>query len=159
MIKTGQKLPDITLTYIGEEGPVSAATTTLFAGKKAVLVAVPGAFTPTCSAHHLPGYVNNADAIRAKGVDLIACVSVNDPFVMAGWGKDQNCGDKVRMLADSDGALAKALGLEFDLTARGLGVRSMRYAMILDDGVVTTLNLDESGALENSSAEAILALL
>ncbi|MCG2633444.1 MAG: peroxiredoxin [Gammaproteobacteria bacterium] len=159
MIQVGQKLPTVTLVQMGAEGPAPITTDELFAGKKAVLFAVPGAFTPTCSAQHLPGFVSNAAAIKAKGVDLIACVSVNDVFVMAGWGKDQNTGDDVVMLADAGGDLAKAVGLEFDLSARGLGVRSMRYAMIIEDGVVTTLNVDESGGLESSSAEAILAAL
>ena len=159
MIQVGQKLPTVTLTHMNAEGPAAATTDELFGGKKVVLFAVPGAFTPTCSAQHLPGFVGSAGAIKAKGVDLIACVSVNDVFVMAGWAKDQNTGDDVMMLADAAGDLASALGLEFDLSARGLGVRSQRYAMVIDNGVVTTLNVDDSGALETSTAEAILAAL
>ena len=121
-----------------------------------VAFALPGAFTPTCSAQHLPGFVDSADAIKAKGVDSIICLSVNDVFVMDAWGKDRNVGDKIAMVADGSGVLAKALGLELDLTERGLGVRSRRYSMVVDDGVVSALNLEEGGAYEVSSAEKIL---
>ena len=124
-----------------------------------VLFALPGAFTPTCSAKHLPGFVQQAEAIKAKGVDTIACLSVNDAFVMGAWGKDQQVGDTVLMLADGSADLTKALGLELDLNSRGFGLRSQRYAMIVDDGVVTAVNVEQGGAFEVSSAEAILEAL
>lgn len=158
-VNVGDSIPDVTLAVMGESGPEQVSTGDLFGGKKVVAFAVPGAFTPTCSARHLPGFVDNADAIRAKGVDSIVCLSVNDAFVMGAWGKDQNVGDKVVMVADGSGALAKALGLELDLTDRGLGVRSRRYSMVVDDGVVSALNLEEGGAYEVSSAERILEAL
>lgn len=158
-LSVGDKIPSVTLTQMTGDGPKPITTEELFGGKKVVMFAVPGAFTPTCSASHLPGYLANADAIRAKGIDTVACLSVNDVFVMDAWGKDQKVGDKVMMLADGAGDLTKALGLEFDLSARGLGVRSQRYAMVVDDRVVKTLNVDEGGALEDSAAEKILATL
>lgn len=158
-VNVGDSIPDVTLAVMGESGPEQVSTGDLFGGKKVVAFAVPGAFTPTCSARHLPGFVDNADAIRAKGVDSIVCLSVNDAFVMDAWGKDRNVGDKVAMVADGSGALAKALGLELDLTDRGLGVRSRRYSMVVDDGVVSALNLEEGGAYEVSSAENILEAL
>ena len=158
-VNVGDSIPDVTLAVMGESGPEQVSTGDLFGGKKVVAFAVPGAFTPTCSARHLPGFVDNADAIRAKGVDSIVCLSVNDAFVMGAWGKDQNVGDKVVMVADGSGALARALGLELDLTDRGLGVRSRRYSMVVDDGVVSALNLEEGGAYEVSSAERILEAL
>ncbi len=154
-VNVGDSIPDVTLAVMGESGPEQVSTGDLFGGRKVVAFALPGAFTPTCSAQHLPGFVNHADAIRAKGVDSIVCLSVNDVFVMDAWGKDQNVGDKVAMVADGSGALAKALGLELDLTERGLGVRSRRYSMVVDDGVVSALNLEEGGAYEVSSAEKI----
>lgn len=158
-VNVGDSIPDVTLAVMGESGPEQVSTGDLFGGKKVVAFAVPGAFTPTCSARHLPGFVDNADAIKAKGVDSIVCLSVNDAFVMDAWGKDRNVGDKVAMVADGSGALAKALGLELDLTDRGLGVRSRRYSMVVDDGVVSALNLEEGGAYEVSSAENILEAL
>ncbi len=158
-VNVGDSIPDVTLAVMGESGPEQVSTDDLFGGKKVVAFAVPGAFTPTCSARHLPGFVDNADAIKAKGVDSIVCLSVNDAFVMDAWGKDRNVGDKVAMVADGSGALAKALGLELDLTDRGLGVRSRRYSMVVDDGVVSALNLEEGGAYEVSSAEKILEAL
>lgn len=158
-IRVGDSVPDVTLAVMGRGGPEQVSTGELFKGKKVVAFAVPGAFTPTCSAKHLPGFVANADAIRAKGVDLIMCLSVNDVFVMDAWGKDQEASEKVAMVADGSGVLAGALGLELDLTGRGLGVRSQRYSMIIDDGVVSALNLDAGGALEVSSAERILEQL
>ncbi len=124
-----------------------------------VLFAVPGAFTPTCSVKHLPGFVQNADAIKAKGVDTIACIAVNDAFVMAAWGKDQSCDGKVVMLADGSGAFTKALGLELDLIARGMGRRSQRYALLAEDGNVTHLAVEQPGGFEVSKAESILAHL
>ena len=158
-VNVGDSIPDVTLAVMGESGPEQVSTGDLFGGKKVVAFAVPGAFTPTCSARHLPGFVDNADAIRAKGVDSIVCLSVNDAFVMGAWGKDQNVGDKVVMVADGSGALARALGLELDLTDRGLGVRSRRYSMVVDDGVVSALNLEEGGLYEVWSAERILEAL
>lgn len=155
-VHVGDSIPDVTLAVMGESGPEQVSTGDLFSGKKVVAFALPGAFTPTCSAQHLPGFVDSADAIKAKGVDSIICLSVNDVFVMDAWGKDRNVGDKITMVADGSGVLAKALGLELDLTERGLGVRSRRYSMVVDDGVVSALNLEEGGAYEVSSAEKIL---
>lgn len=157
-VEVGDRIPPVTLQHMSDGGPKEISTGELFGGKKVVLLAVPGAFTPTCSAAHLPGFVVNADAIKAKGVDDIVCTSVNDVFVMDAWGKAQNA-DAIHMVADGSGDFASALGLEFDLTERGLGVRSQRYAMIVNDGVVEVLNLDEPGKFEVSSAEAILEKL
>ncbi|MGZ0245464.1 MAG: redoxin family protein, partial [Alphaproteobacteria bacterium] len=140
-IGVGDKIPSGALAKMGAEGPGSVTTEELFGGKKVVLFAVPGAFTPTCSAKHLPGFVEKAAEIKARGVDIIACLSVNDVFVMDAWGKNQNAGDKVEMLADGSAALTKELGTVLDLTDRGLGVRSSRYSMIVDDGTVTAINL------------------
>jgi peroxiredoxin len=131
-------------------------TEDIFAGKKVALFGLPGAFTPTCSAKHLPGYVEHADAIRAKGVDTIACLSVNDAFVMDAWGKDQKVGDKVMMLADGSADFARAVGLELDLTANGMGVRIKRFSMLVENGVVKTLNVEKPGAFEVSDAATIL---
>lgn len=156
-IKTGDKIPSLTLKVLGESGPEDITTDSIFAGKKVVLFAVPGAFTPTCSNAHVPGFVVHHDALKEKGVDSVVCVAVNDAFVMGAWGKDQNA-DSILMLADGNGELTKALGLELDLTAAGLGIRSKRYAMIVDDGVVQLLNIDETG-LEQSSAETVLSAL
>lgn len=158
-IATGDKLPNVDLYRMEADGPEKVSSADLFAGKKSVLFAVPGAFTPTCSQAHLPGYVVKADDLLAKGVDQIICLSVNDAFVMDAWGRQQNADGKVQMLADADGAFTRAVGLEFDLSARGLGRRSQRYAMIIDDGVVTQLNVEESGKLEVSDAETMLAAL
>ena len=158
-IKVGDTIPSMKLMVATPEGPKETSTDDIFKGKKVVLFAVPGAFTPTCSAKHLPGFVQNADAIKAKGVDAIACISVNDAFVMGAWGKDQGTGDKVLMLADGSAMFAKALGLELDITARGMGVRSQRYALIAEDGKVTHLGVEAPGGFEVSKAEAILAAL
>lgn len=158
-IGVGDKIPSGTVTKMGAEGPQPVSTEDLFGGKKVVLFAVPGAFTPTCSAKHLPGFVQKADAIKAKGVDTIACLSVNDPFVMGAWGKEQKVGDKIEMLADGSAALTKQLGTVLDLTERGLGVRSSRYSMIVDDGTVTQINLEEGGGFEVSDADTILSQL
>ena len=158
-IKVGDQLPSVTLQHKTADGIQSVSTDDFFKGKKVVIFAVPGAFTPTCSAKHLPGFVSNADVIKAKGVDEIACVSVNDAFVMDAWGQAQNAGRKVTMLADGSAMLAKALGLSLDLEDRGLGTRSQRYAMVVDDGKVSVLNVEESGAFEKSSAETIIAAL
>lgn len=142
-----------------QKAPVRSRPKNCSAARKVVLFAVPGAFTPTCSAKHLPGFVEKAEEIKAKGVDTIACLSVNDVFVMDAWGKDQNAGDKVEMLADGSAALTKELGTVLDLTDRGLGVRSSRYSMIVDDGTVTAINLEEGGGFEVSDADTILGQL
>ncbi|MEE2970837.1 MAG: peroxiredoxin [Pseudomonadota bacterium] len=158
-IQVGDKIPSGTLTTMGPDGPGPLTTEEIFSGKKVVLFAVPGAFTPTCSVKHLPGYVQNADAIKAKGVDTVACLSVNDAFVMGAWAKDQAVGDKVLMLADGGAALTKSLDTVLDLTERGLGIRSRRYSMVVDDGVVSHFNLEEGGGFEVSDAETILGQL
>jgi glutaredoxin/glutathione-dependent peroxiredoxin len=166
MIAVGQKLPNATLyEFFNEEaegcalGPNAFEVEKIAAGKKIVIFGLPGAFTPTCSAKHVPGYVEHCDAIKAKGVDEIWCVSVNDPFVMGAWGRDQKVGKKVRMLGDGSGEFTKKLGLELDLTARGLGVRSDRYAMIVEDGVVKSLDREAPGKFEVSDAVSILKKL
>jgi len=155
-IKVGDKIPSATLYRLGENGPEAVTTDELCSGKKVVLFGLPGAFTPTCSAKHVPGFLQNADALAAKGVDTVACVSVNDAFVMGAWAKDHGTGDKVQMLGDGSADLTKAMGIELDLTGRGLGVRSRRFSMLIDNGVVKQLNLEEGGALEISGAETIL---
>jgi glutaredoxin/glutathione-dependent peroxiredoxin len=158
-IKIGEKMPSVSLSYMSSDGVKKITTDELFQGKKVIIFAVPGAFTPACSERHLPGFVDYADQIKAKGVDKIACISVNDPYVMGAWGKDRNVGDKVMMLADSLGEYTKAVGQELDLTAKGLGIRSRRYAMIVEDGVVKYQALEEGGKLEVSTAENILEKL
>lgn len=158
-IGVGDKIPSGKLTRMGADGPEQVTTEELFGGKKVVLFAVPGAFTPTCSAKHLPGFVEKADEIRGKGVDTVACLSVNDVFVMDAWGKDQNAAGKVEMLADGSAELTGALGTVLDLTERGLGVRSSRYSMIVDDGTVARINLEEGGGFEVSDAGTILGQL
>ena len=159
-IKIGDKVPAATLRYLGPDGPKEITTDELFRGKKVALFAVPGAFTPACSQRHLPGYVEKAGDIKAKGVDTVACVAVNDVFVMNAWGKAQNVGDKVMMLADGSGEFAKALGLELDMRGRGLGVRSQRYSMLVDNGTVKSLNVEpQPGSVEASGAEAMLKAL
>ncbi len=156
-IQVGERLPNIELQVMGSNGPEKVQTGDLFAGKKVVLFAVPGAFTPTCSAAHLPGFVVDADKLKAKGVDSIICTSVNDTFVMDAWGKAHNA-EQIIMLADGLAEFAKAVGLTQDRTASQMGIRSQRYAMIVNDGVVEVLNIDEKG-LETTSSEAILAAL
>lgn len=158
-IKVGDRLPDVTLYELGEKGPQAVTTAELFGGKKVVLFALPGAFTPTCSAAHLPSYVVKADELQAKGVDSIVCLSVNDAFVMGAWGDAQNVEGRVRMIADGSADFTKAVGLELDLTERGLGLRSDRYAMIVDDGVVSALHHEAPGKFEVSGAESMLAEL
>ncbi len=155
-IQEGAKLPDATMHIIKDGRPTPVSTDDLFAGRKVVLFAVPGAYTPTCSNDHLPGYVVNADAIKAKGVDSIVCMAVNDAFVMDCWGKDKNAEELV-MVGDGNGDFTKALGLELDGSGFGLGQRSQRFAMIVDDGTVTKLAVEKGGALDVSKAEAILA--
>ena len=157
-IQEGERLPDATLHVMQDGRPGAVSTADLFAGKKVVLFAVPGAFTPTCSQAHLPGYVDNAAEIKAKGVDSIVCVAVNDAFVMDAWGKDGNAGELV-MAGDGNGDFTKALGLEMDGSGFGLGTRSQRYAMIVDDGRVTKLAVEAAGGFEVSKAEAILEAL
>ena len=151
-IKAGDKIPSIELKTMTSDGPDGITTDDLFNGKKVILFGLPGAFTPTCSAKHVPGYVQHADAIKAKGVDTIACISVNDAFVMGAWGKDQNVGDKVMMLADGSAEFTKAAGLELDLVDRGMGVRCQRFSMIVDNGVIQSINIDE-GTFDKTSAE------
>jgi peroxiredoxin len=165
-IKVGDTAPGATLSeFIEVEGngcsvgPNAFKVADMVAGKKIAVFGLPGAFTPTCSAQHVPGYVRNADALKAKGVDEIWCVSVNDAFVMGAWGREQQAGGKVRMMADGSAEFARALGLELDLTARGMGVRCQRFSMVLDNGVVTQLNIEAPGKFEASSAEAMLAKL
>jgi peroxiredoxin len=158
-IKVGDKLPEATFTTMTAEGPRPMTTAEVFGGKKVALFAVPGAFTPTCSAKHLPGFVGNFDALKKKGVDRVVCVSVNDVFVMSAWGKDQKVGDKVLMLADGNGAFAKAIGLELDAKGFGMGTRSQRYSMIVDNGVVKQLNVEAGGEFKVSSAEHMLSQL
>ncbi len=158
-IQVGEKIPESTLTHMGADGPAPITTGELFAGKKVVLFAVPGAFTPTCSQAHLPGYVVNADAILAKSVDTIACMAVNDVFVMDAWGKAQNVEDKILMLADGNADFTRALGLDNDFSSFGMGVRAGRFAFIAEDGVVTHLNSEALGKFEISDAETILSLL
>ena len=158
-IKVGDKIPSAKLRHMTAEGPKEISTDEIFKGKKVVLFAVPGAFTPTCSAKHLPGFVQNADAIKGKGVDTIACLSVNDAFVMGAWGKAQGTDGKVLMLADGNGTFTKELGLEMDGSGFGLGQRSKRYAMVVQDGVVKALNVENPGAFEVSSADAVMKAL
>lgn len=158
-IKVGDTLPSMKLMVATADGPKETSTDEIFKGKKVVLFAVPGAFTPTCSARHLPGFIQNAQAILSKGVDTIACIAVNDAFVMRAWAKDQGVDDKIVMLADGAAAFAKAIGLELDLNARGMGVRSQRYALVADDMKVTHLGVEQPGGFELSKAEAILEAL
>jgi peroxiredoxin len=155
-IKVGDKVPSATLMQFKDGGPKPVKTDEFFAGKKVVLFALPGAFTPTCSAKHLPGFVQNADAIKKKGIDEIACLSVNDAFVMNAWGEQQHAGGKIAMLADGNGDFTRALGLELDGSRFGMGKRSQRYSMLVDNGVVKSLNVEEGGAFSVSSAEHIL---
>lgn len=157
-IKTGDKIPGCTLKTMGEKGPVDISTDEIFAGKKVLLFAVPGAFTPGCSVTHLPGYVVNADKIKAKGVDTIVCMSVNDAFVMGAWGKAQNA-EELLMLADGNGDFTKALGLELDGRGFGLGTRSQRFAMIVENGTVTHLNVEPGPGVDVSSADTMMELL
>ena len=158
-IKVGDKLPDATFTVMGPDGPQPVTTEELTKGKTVALFAVPGAFTPTCSAKHLPGFKAHAADLKAKGVDAIACVSVNDVFVMNAWGKDQGVGDDIVMLADGNGAFTKAVGLELDGSRFGMGPRSQRYSMVVKDGVVKELNVEEGPEFRVSAADYMLAQL
>jgi peroxiredoxin len=160
MAKVGDKVPSATLMHKGAEGIKPMSTDELFApGKKVVVFAVPGAFTPTCSAKHVPSFLTNFDALKAKGVDTVACISVNDAFVMDAWGKDQKSDGKVLMLADGNGDFTAKMGLEMDGSKFGLGKRSQRYAMVVENGVIKTLNVEAPGAFEVSSGDAILKAL
>lgn len=165
-IQVGQPIPDATLTEFYEVegngcslGPNAFKISDLVQGKKIAIFGLPGAFTPTCSAKHVPGYVEHFDALKAKGIDEIWCVSVNDAFVMGAWARDQNTQGKVRMMGDGSAEFAKKLGLELDLTARGMGVRMQRCSMVVDNGVVTQLNIEAPGQFEVSSAQAMLKQL
>ena len=158
-IKVGERMPAGKLKMMTKEGPRDLATEELFKGKKVVLFSVPGAFTPTCDAKHLPGFVQLADQIKAKGVDTIACMAVNDVFVMNAWGKASNVGDKVMMLADGNGEYARALGLELDAKGFGMGTRGQRFALLVDDGIVRQLEIEAAGQFKVSAAEHILSKL
>ena len=158
-IKVGDKLPSVTLSEATAEGPKPVKSDDFFKGKRVALFAVPGAFTPTCSAKHLPGFKQAAADIKGKGVDMIACLSVNDAFVMRAWGEDQAVGDDIVMIADGGAAFTDAVGLAFDASRFGMGKRSQRYSMIVDDGVVKELNIEEGGEFRVSSAEYMLAQL
>lgn len=155
-IKVGDKLPEATFMTMGPDGPAPVTTADVFGGKRVALFAVPGAFTPTCSAKHLPGFKEKASEFTAKGVDAIACTSVNDVFVMGAWGKDQGVSDEMQMLADGNGDFAKAIGLEMDGTGFGMGSRSQRYALVANDGVVESLHVEGPGEFKVSSAEYVL---
>jgi len=155
-INVGDKLPEVKLKHKTAEGIKDLTTSDLFGGKKVLLFALPGAFTPTCSAKHLPGYVDKASDIKGKGIDRIVCLSVNDAFVMDAWGKDQKVGDKVIMIADGNADFTKALGLEMDGSGHGMGTRSKRYAMLVENGVVKKLEVEKPGSFEVSSAEHML---
>lgn len=158
-LQVGDKIPDVGLMRAGENGPEKISTGDLFGGKKVAFFALPGAFTPTCSAKHVPGYLANAEALAAKGVDAIVCLSVNDAFVMGAWGKDQGVGGKIDMVGDGNGDFSRAVGLSFDGSGFGMGERSQRYSMIVEDGQVKVLNVEAAGAFEVSSAEHMLGQL
>ncbi len=155
-IKVGDRIPAATLFRLGDDGPERVSTNDYFAGRKVVAFGLPGAFTPTCSAQHLPGFLAQAGEFRAKGVDAIACISVNDAFVMDAWGKHQGVGDRIDMLGDGSALLTTAMGLDVDRIERGMGIRSARYAMVVEDGVVTSLKVEEQPVLDVSSAEKML---
>jgi len=158
-IQSGEKMPAGVFGVMTEAGPGAISADELFDGKKVVLVSVPGAFTPTCSANHLPGFIEHAEAIAAKGVDTIAFMAVNDVFVMNAWGTDRGVGDSVVMLADGNGEYTRALGLEMDGTAFGMGMRGQRFAMIVDDGTATHVAVEAPGQFDVSKAESILEQL
>ncbi len=157
-IKVGDRIPSVKVVEATASGPSPMSTDDLFKGRKVALFGVPGAFTPTCSAKHLPGFLKNAGALKAKGIDDIACIAVNDAFVMGAWGANQDAMGKVRMIGDGDANFTQATGLELDLTGKGLGKRCKRFSMVVDNGVVKVLNVDESG-FEKTSAEAMLGQL
>jgi len=155
-IKVGDSIPQAKLFRMGANGPEPVDTTEYFRGRRVMVFGLPGAYTPTCSAQHVPGYLKHADDFRAKGVDAIACISVNDAFVMGAWGRDQGVGDKIDMLADGSAELARAMGLDLDLSERGFGIRSQRFAMVVEDGVVKALAVEEKPGLDVSAAEKML---
>jgi peroxiredoxin len=159
MIKVGDKVPSVTLKEVKEGGVQDVSSDDFFKGKKVALFAVPGAFTSTCSVKHLPSFVNNADALKKKGIDVVACTAVNDPAVLRAWGEQGNAAGKVVMLADGNGDLARAFGVEADLSKHGMGKRSRRYSMLVDNGVVKQLNLEEPGAYGVSSGDHLLTQL
>ena len=158
-IKVGDRIPSATLKHMTKDGPANITTDELFKGKRVVLFSVPGAFTPTCHAKHLPGFVQNIDQLKAKGVDTIACLAVNDVFVMDAWAKASNAADKVLMLADGNAEFTKALGLELDASGFGMGTRGKRFALVAKDGVVTHLNVESAGEFRVSAAEFVLGQL
>jgi peroxiredoxin len=158
-IKVGDKVPSVTFRYVTPEGVQAVSSDDFFRGKKVALFAVPGAFTRTCSERHLPSYVNNAAELKAKGIDAIACVAVNDQFVMDAWGKEHGAAGKIVMLGDGSGDFARAVGLELDRVKEGMGMRSQRYSMLVDDGVIKALNVEKPGQFEVSNAETILKAL
>jgi peroxiredoxin len=158
-IKAGERMPAGKFKLMGESGPQDLTTAQLFDGKRVVLFSVPGAFTPTCNAKHLPGFVTQAAAMRAKGIDTIACMAVNDVFVMNAWGKSANAGEAVMMLADGNGEYARALGLELDATGFGMGKRGQRFAIVVDNGVATKVNVEAPGEFKVSAAEYVLGQL
>ncbi len=159
MIKQGDLIPSVKLMAANEEGPRELSTDDVFRGKRVVLFGVPGAFTPTCSAQHLPGYNHNLDAIKARGIDTVACMAVNDVFVMTAWAKNEQVSPEILMLADGSAQLTQALGLQLDLTQRGLGIRCQRFALVADDMRVTHLAVEQPGDFDVSRAEAVLARL
>ena len=158
-ISVGDKIPSVDLNIMTEDGPGAISTDEILAGKTVAIFGLPGAFTRTCSAKHLPGFVGNADALREKGIEAIVCVAVNDVFVMDAWGKNQEVGERVMMAADGSAALTKALGLESDMSAKGFGLRCQRFSMVVEDGTVKSLNIDAPGTYENTSAEMMLGSL
>ena len=158
-IAVGDLIPDVEVQTMTDDGPKRVRAGEILGSGKVVLFAVPGAFTPTCSDYHLPGFVQRAEDLRAKGVDTVACISVNDPFVMGAWGRDQNVGSSVLMLADGNGAFTESGGLKMDGSAFGLGQRSQRYALVIDDGVVSQVLVEPKGGLDVSSADSVLAAL
>ena len=160
MIKVGDELPEATLRKLGRDGIDEVTTADFFKGRKVALIGVPGAYTPTCSNEHLPGFVDKAKQFQDNGVDEVACVSVNDPFVLKAWGEHSNVGDKVTLLSDGNAELTQKMGLEFDGSGAGLGTRSKRFAMLVDDGVVKALNVEDSpGSVEVTGADKLLAEL
>lgn len=158
-IKAGDTIPQATMNEMGSDGPVEITSSDLFAGKKVIMFGLPGAFTPTCSAHHLPGYVRFEKELKAKGIDEIVCFSVNDAFVMGAWGIEQSVDGKIRMIGDGSANFTRAAGLEMDLTARGLGLRCQRFAMVVDDGKVVSIDIEPTGEFAISSAENQLGKL
>ena len=158
-ISVGDKIPSVDLNIMTEDGPGAISTDEICAGKTVAIFGLPGAFTRTCSAKHLPGFVQNADALKAKGIEAIVCVAVNDVFVMAAWGQSQDVGERVMMAADGSAVLTKAMGLESDMSAKGFGLRCQRFSMVVEDGTVKSLNIDAPGTYENTSAEMMLGSL